>query len=150
MSEALHIEEILAQQGVYVSTTAGFSMYPMIRDRKDTIIINPCYGRLKKHDVPLYKRGDKYVLHRIVKVLPDSYVIRGDNCLRSERGITDEDLVGVLAGFYRDGKRIDLYGLPYKAYVYLCRVSYPFRCVYYLAKLAYTGCLRRLTTFRRS
>ena len=31
--------------------------------------------RLKKYDVPLYRRGADYVLHRVVKVLPESYVI---------------------------------------------------------------------------
>ena len=79
MSEArkqpLRIEDVLREKGLYVSTTAGVSMYPMLRDRRDTIMIRPAEGRLKKYDVPLYRRGKAYVLHRIVKVLPDSYVI---------------------------------------------------------------------------
>ena len=71
--EQRRIEDVVAQDGIYVGTTSGVSMYPMLRDRRDTIIIQPCRGRLKKYDVPLYHRGEKYVLHRIVKVLPDSY-----------------------------------------------------------------------------
>lgn len=149
VSGTQRIEEILKREGVYVSTTSGVSMYPMLRDRKDTIIVTPCKGRLKKHDVPLYRRGEEYVLHRILKVLPDSYIIRGDNCLQTERGITDADLVGVLTGFYRGGKQVDLNGLPYRAYVCFCRVSYPFRWMYYHAKSVCTGCLRKLRAFRR-
>ncbi|MDO5305842.1 MAG: hypothetical protein Q4E87_09745, partial [bacterium] len=80
----------------------------MLRNRRDTIVIRPYEGRLKKYDVPLYKRGNDYVLHRIVKVLPDSYVICGDNCLNKEYGITDEQILGVLTEFYRDGTHIDM------------------------------------------
>lgn len=125
------IEDVLAEQGVYVSTTSGVSMYPMLRDRRDTIVVSPCAGRLKKHDVPLYRRGESYVLHRIIRVLPDSYVIRGDNCAYSEHGITDSDIVGVLTGFYRGDSYIDMDASGYRLYVLLCRVSYPLRFVYY-------------------
>lgn len=144
MSETRHIEDILAAEGVYVSTTSGVSMYPMIRNRRDTIIVTPCSGRLKKHDVPLYKRGDAYVLHRIIKVLPDSYVIRGDNCRYSERGITDGDILGVLTGFYRGGKKVDLDSKAYKTYVYLCRASYPLRWIYYFSKGVAVSIIKRL------
>ncbi len=145
MSEQPHIEDILAAEGIYVSTTSGVSMYPMIRNRRDTIIVTPCTGRLKKHDIPLYKRGNAYVLHRIIKVLPDSYVIRGDNCRASEHGVTDADILGVLTGFYRGGKEVDLGGKAYKTYVYLCRASYPLRWAYYFAKGVAASIFKRLT-----
>ena len=145
MSTVRHIEDIIAAEGVYVSTTSGVSMYPMIRDRRDTIIVTPPTGRLKKHDIPLYRRGGAYVLHRVIRVLPDSYVIRGDNCRLAERGITDSDIIGVLTGFYRGGKRVDLDGAAYKAYIYLCRASYPLRWVYYSAKMIISAFYRRIT-----
>lgn len=137
------IEEIIATQGMYVSTTLGTSMYPMLRDRKDTIIVTPFTGRLKKYDVPLYKRGDKYVLHRIIKVLPDSYVIRGDNCMLSEYGITDENIIGVLTGFYRGKKQVNVDGFAYKTYVRICSASYPVRYIYYRVKYVVAGLMRR-------
>ena len=130
MSEKLHIEDILAKDGVFVSTTVGVSMYRMLRNRRDTIIIRPCEGRLNKYDVPLYKRGSDYILHRIVDVRPDSYVICGDNCLQKEYGITDEQILGVLTGFYRDGKPIDMDSIFYKSYVRLWCAAYPLRCIY--------------------
>lgn len=121
------IEDILKEKGVYVSTTVGVSMYPMLRNRRDTIVIRPYTGRLKKYDVPLYKRGDKYILHRIVKVLPEGYVICGDNCLRREYGITDNQILGVLTEFYRDGRHIDIENLWYRVYVRGWTASYPVR-----------------------
>lgn len=121
------IEEVLKEKGVYVSTTVGVSMYPMLRNRRDTIIIRPYEGRLRKYDVPLYKRGKDYVLHRIVKVLPDSYVICGDNCLHKEYGITDGQIIGVLTEFYRDGTHIDMNGTGYRLYSRFWVAAYPVR-----------------------
>lgn len=125
--DRLKIEDALKKEGVFVNTTFGLSMYPMLRNRRDTIIVRPYEGRLKKYDIPLYKRGEKYVLHRIVEVLPDSYVICGDNCECKEYGITEKDILGVLTGFYRDEKEIDINGFWYRSYSRVWVFLYPFR-----------------------
>lgn len=130
MSNKRQIEDVLKEEGVFVSTTVGVSMFPMLRNRRDTIIVKPYEGRLKKYDVPLYKRGSNYILHRIIEVLPDSYVILGDNCIQKEYGITDEQILGVLTGFYRGSKQINMDGVGYKLYVCVwCRL-YPLRKTY--------------------
>ncbi len=112
-------EDILETEGTLISTTSGVSMYPMLRDRKDTIIVKRPNGRLNKYDVALYRRGTQYVLHRVIKVLPDSYIIRGDNCEAKEHGITDSQIIGVLDGFYRGEKYVPLTKFLYKLYVRL-------------------------------
>ncbi len=117
--DAKTIEQVLSEKGVYVSTTSGVSMQPLFYDRRDTVIISPVSGKLKKYDVPLYRRGDQYILHRIIKVLPDSYVICGDNCITKEYNITDAQIVGVMTAFYRK----DRYGTPkdlkYRIYAFV-------------------------------
>lgn len=125
----MHIEEVLASQGVYISTTSGVSMYPMLRDRRDTIIIRPVSGRLKKYEVPLYRRGEDYVLHRIVKVTPEGYVICGDNCLNREYQVTDREIIGVLRGFYRGDREVDMNGYGYRLYCRFWVTVYPVRYV---------------------
>ncbi len=110
-----NIEEILKRDGAYISTTSGVSMYPMLRHRRDTIVVTPCAERLKKYDVALYRRGGKYVLHRVIKVLPDSYIIRGDNCILREH-IPNSDILGRLTCCYRKEREIKLNGFAYKAY----------------------------------
>ena len=125
----MHIEEVLASQGVYISTTSGVSMYPMLRDRRDTIIIRPVSGRLKKYEVPLYRRGEDYVLHRIVKVTPEGYVICGDNCLNREYRVTDREIIGVLRGFYRGDREVNMDGSGYWLYCRFWVAVYPVRYV---------------------
>ena len=120
-----NIEGILQSEGVYISTTSGVSMWPMLRDRRDTIVVIPTSERLKKYDVALYKRGESYVLHRVIKVLPDSYIIRGDNCLCKEYGISDKDVLGRLNSFYRKDKEVNLHGAAYKIYSRLIVAFHP-------------------------
>lgn len=38
MSRKLTIEEALESQGFYMSTTVGVSMFPLLRNRRDTIL----------------------------------------------------------------------------------------------------------------
>lgn len=122
-----HIEDVLQRDGLFVGTTAGVSMWPMLRNRRDTIVVRPPVGRLSRYDVALYRRGDDYVLHRVVQVQSTAYTICGDNCLELERGITDDQVIGVLTGFYRGNREVNMQGLPYRAYEHLWVGLYPLR-----------------------
>lgn len=132
------IEEILKSDGMYVSTTSGVSMYPMLRDRRDTIAVTPTQERLKKYDVALYRRGNSYVLHRVIKVLPDSYVIRGDNCAAKEY-VPDSSVLGKLTEVWREDKKLNMQGAPYRAYSRLITFFNPIVRI----KLRISGILRR-------
>ena len=95
----------------------GVSMLPMLREGRDTVELSAPPKQLKRYDLPLYQRADgKYVLHRVVKVLPDSYVFCGDNCVELERGITDKDILGKLVEVYRGEEKMKLEGFGYKFY----------------------------------
>ena len=95
-----NIEEQLEQNGVYVSTTVGFSMKPMLRNRRDRVVLLPVKDKvLKKWDVPIYHRPDgKYILHRIIAVRDDHYVIRGDNTYAKEY-VPKEWVLGIFSEY---------------------------------------------------
>ena len=117
MSNTSSFEEQLALHGRIIYTNVGDSMMPLIKEGRDVLIIERPTGRLKKGDVPLYKRDSgQYVLHRIHKVTPDGYVICGDNRARRERGITDRHIIGVLVGIIREGREISFDTLSYRLY----------------------------------
>lgn len=119
MNDVKSYEEELSLHGRILRTNKGVSMMPLIRENRDVMIIERVEGRLKKYDAPLYKRGDEYVLHRIIKVRADSYDIIGDNCINVERGIKDEHIIGVLRGVIRNGKTISADSFKYKLYCHL-------------------------------
>ncbi|MBE7092950.1 MAG: hypothetical protein E7365_07225 [Clostridiales bacterium] len=111
-----NIEEMLSVEGVYIATTVGLSMFPLLRNRKDNAVIISKPKQLKKYDVPLYRRGDDYVLHRIIDIKENKYIIRGDNCEFSETDIKDENIIGILDGVYRGNLYISVNNLLYKIY----------------------------------
>ena len=139
----LSFEEELERSGKLVYTNVGVSMRPLIKQDRDIIIISKPEGRLKKYDVPLYKRGDQYVLHRVVKVCEDSYVILGDNCLRKEYGIKEEQILGVLTSLVRNGKEVDLNGFGYRFYSRAWYFLYPVRVIFMKAKSLLGRLVRR-------
>lgn len=117
---------------IIISHFSGTSMFPMLKSGKDRVVIVPVDRSLKKNDVPLYEGGNgKLVLHRIIKVKPDGYVIRGDNLYRNEYDVTDEKIVGVLKGFYKGDKLYNCdTNFRYKLYVCFIHATYPLRYVF--------------------
>src|SRR5574344_2375821 len=107
MESNVSYREIIKSNKVFIATPIGVSMMPMIRQRLDTVKLIEVNGRCKKYDVILYQRKDgKYVLHRIQKVLKHSYDLCGDNQFIIEHGVTDEMIIAVVDGFYREEKYI--------------------------------------------
>lgn len=123
-------EEILAQQGLLIYKIKGVSMLPMLRQNRDLVHISPPAGRLKKYDVAFYRRSDgTYVLHRVIRVDPSGYSIRGDNCVYTEQ-VGEEQLLGVLTAFHRKGKTTSVTAFGYRLYVRLWCGIYPLRRLY--------------------
>lgn len=114
----LTLEECLAQNGFLTYRIRGVSMQPMLRQGRDLFTVVPKGPeRCKKYDVVLYRRpSDPYVLHRIIEVRPDSYVILGDNCIAKEYGIRDEDILGVLTSFQHNGHTVSVSDWRYRLY----------------------------------
>ena len=100
MEQTQSIKEILDTYGKYTGLTMGTSMEPLIHEQQDNIIVVKNKGRLKKYVTP----QGKYIMHRVVKVCDDHYVIVGDNLLKKEY-VTDDMICGVLVGFYKKGKK---------------------------------------------
>lgn len=95
----------------------GTSMLPMIRQGIDSVTVSPINGRLKKYDLPFYRRDNgQYVLHRILKVTEDSYTCIGDNQFVYEKGVRDDQLIGYVTSFYRADKEIKVTSLSYRFY----------------------------------
>lgn len=121
-----------------VYTNVGTSMMPLLRERRDLLIIGPKpEGRLRMWDVPLYKRDNgQYIMHRVLWVRRDDYLICGDNQWHIERGIQDRHIIGVLEAVQRDGRVLPVRSTPeyphvplkYRLYVALWCLGFPVRC----------------------
>ena len=123
-------EDILEGEGLLVYSNVGDSMRPLIRQGRDLMIIERPPKRLKKYDVPLYRRDNgQYVLHRVLKVREHDYVTCGDNRWNKEHGVTDDQVLGVLTAVVRDGKELSVTDWRYRLYVHFWCDLFPLRAL---------------------
>lgn len=122
-------EEYLNQNGTLTYRNVGTSMLPMIKQNRDIFTLKKKDDtRCKKYDVVLYKRPpNKYVLHRVIEVRDNDYVILGDNCVAKEYGIKDEDVLAVLTSFVHKGKSYSVDDIVYRVYVQIWCHTYHLR-----------------------
>ncbi len=124
--EKKSVTEILQIHGKYLTPVRGTSMNPLLHEGEDTVVIVPKVGPLRRFDVPLYRRENgQHVLHRVMRVEQDGYVLCGDHQLEWEHGITDEMVLGVMDGFFRGKRYVKTTNFGYRLYVFFwCRVPY--------------------------
>jgi len=129
MSDGKTYEEYLRKNGTLTYTFSGVSMMPMLKQGRDLFTVRAKTAeRCQKYDVVLYRRPPQhYVLHRIVEVREDDYVILGDNCITKEYGIRDEDILGVLTEFVHNGRTIPADNRGYRFYARFWYALYPVR-----------------------
>ena len=111
-------EELLERDGRVITHVVGFSMLPLLHDRESIVIVETAEKvPPKKGDVVLYKTYGTYVLHRVMRITPEEYLIRGDNTWVMEH-VPKSALLATMTGFYRkaEGKLITRNNAGYKLY----------------------------------
>lgn len=123
------IEELLSEDNIVVVKPEGYSMYPMFLPGRDEAVIRKAVtDRLKRGDVVLYRRKSGIlVLHRIHHRNQDGFYMVGDNQIKVEGPLQEEQVKGVLEGFVRNGKYISTDNILYRAVSGLWLVMRPVR-----------------------
>lgn len=145
MSELFPVIHEAISRGSDVSiTVTGTSMLPLLHSESDTALLTGVRGRLNKYDLAFYRRADgSFVLHRVVKVTPEGYIMCGDNQVVTEHGITDENIIAVVKGFTRGGKKYNASNRLYRLYSVIWTNLRPLR-------RGYRGFRRRVTRLGKS
>lgn len=115
----MDIESILNAEGFYMTVAKGVSMRPLIRAGRDTVCIVKPDPPFLPFDIMLYRREDRYVLHRLIKAEGGGkYLFLGDNCVTLEH-VEEKQIVGKLKLLYRDEKRIETDSFLFRMYTLL-------------------------------
>lgn len=110
-------EDIIEKSGFYCAPVHGMSMYPLLKNHKDSVCISKPEN-LKKYDVVLFRRNSsQLVLHRILKLTPDTAIVCGDNEYTKEI-IQRKQIIGKMTEFCRNGKTIKVSDFRYKLYTH--------------------------------
>lgn len=96
----------LEQNGDVKIPARGNSMAPLFRHGRDCVCLHTVdAAAVKKYDIIFYRRPNgKYVLHRVVGVKKDGYVLRGDGQLLDEYPVRPEWIIARVEGFHRGGR----------------------------------------------
>ncbi len=121
-------EEQLKKNGTLVYYNVGDSMMPLLKENRDLMVLSVPSGQIRKYDAILYKReSGQYVMHRVVGIRNDGYVLCGDNRYIKEYGVKQEQVLAVLTSVLRKGKEISTDSLQYRLYVHLWCDFFPIR-----------------------
>lgn len=94
----------------------GVSMKPMLTEGRDTVILMPITADPVAGDIVLYRRDNgKFVLHRIIRVTPEGYLISGDNQYKLEE-VSRQQMLAVVSAFVRKGRSHTLREPGYRLY----------------------------------
>ena len=133
--ETMSYEEVLQKTGHLLTRNKGVSMLPLLRQGKDSIMIDRCDPyHLQKFDVVMFKRpGDikgRYVLHRILGCRQDgTYWVVGDNMPAGEI-VKPEQIIGRMSAVGRNGRTFKTTSPEYLRYVrFWCR-PWPIRMAF--------------------
>ena len=137
------IEEVLLLHGQYVGPTVGVSMLPMLKNRRDTIVVRAKTERLQRLDVALYRRGDAYILHRVLQPIDGGYIIRGDNCYTDEK-VPEDAVIGVLTEYFRKGKHFYCTDKKYRNYAERRLKTYKIRRFFVVLKASCKNGAKRM------
>lgn len=108
-------ERLAAGQSVRIYPR-GTSMLPMLVEGRDSVVLSPLPPKLKKYDLPLYRRTNgQFVLHRVVGV-GETYTCLGDNQFALESGLTHDQMIAVVSSFTRKGRERSVTDLSYRVY----------------------------------
>lgn len=99
------MNQVLESGGEFRFYPRGTSMLPLLRQGIDSVALVAAPEKLRRRDIPLYKRSNgQYVLHRVVGEDASGYIMCGDNQTALEHGVRHSQILGVVASIYRGKK----------------------------------------------
>ena len=138
------MEEQLAAGKKVRFSPRGTSMLPMLRQGQDSVVLSPVSEKLKKYDLPLYRRENgQCVPHRVVKA-EETYSCIGDNQYPLETGGRHEQMIALVTAFVRNGRERSVEDWRYQAYCRIWHYSRPVRYICGRCKGILKSLLKRL------
>lgn len=109
MKALVELLEVLTEKGKpFRFQASGFSMFPFVRNL-DEITVSPLpSGCPKVGDVVAFVKPatEKLVVHRVIGMIGDNYLIRGDNAPKPDGLIPRDNILGYVTRVDRNERRV--------------------------------------------
>lgn len=130
--DIIWLAEELMDKGKRVRiTVTGMSMYPFLREHKDSVELIRCdFQKISRGDIILIRDdSQEYVLHRIFRRKRDCVFINGDAQQWTEGPFYPEQVIAKVMAVWRGESYIQCSGWKWKALTRLWMLAYPFRSI---------------------
>lgn len=102
-----NIKQRLKTDDFVISNINGNSMSPFLNEHSDRVVVSRVNRDIHLYDVVLYEVNNKYILHRVIGIKDDEYVIRGDNRILEEH-IQKDKIIGILIAYYSNDEYVEI------------------------------------------
>lgn len=118
----------LLEQGYSVTLRGkGNSMFPFIRDKRDSVVLWKTKD-ITVGDIVLAQVAERgYVLHRVYKIEGERLTLMGDGNLRATERCRREDVLGKVVRILRNGRYVECSSFPERFKVECWRRLLPVR-----------------------
>ncbi len=101
--------EMLSENRDIIIKVRGSSMYPFLRNKKDSVLIVPAKNKkIKPGDIVfLCTPSQSFILHRVIYRNADGYYVSGDAQKVSSGPFRKEQIVGVVTKIWKGKKQIN-------------------------------------------
>ncbi len=101
------VKSILEKQEVCAFAPNGVSMWPFIKNHKNTVLISSINREIQIYDVIFYQLDNgREILHRVLGRMGEDFLVCGDGLLEFEV-VKKDSVFGIMNGFYKGKKFID-------------------------------------------
>lgn len=121
--------EIIAHGGQAWITVTGMSMYPFLREVRDSVELSKAtFENIERGDIVLIRRGNGvFVLHRVLRKRKDCFYMIGDAQQWVEGPLMPGQLQAIVTTIKRKGQVISCDNPIYKACVFIWMLVIPVR-----------------------
>lgn len=123
------IEEIM-NKGVRVRiTVTGMSMYPFLRENKDSVELSEIdFARIRIGDILLIQmESGQYILHRVIRKKRRSFYLNGDAQKTIEGPLKPEQIIAKAEAVWRENRYIACSDIRWRILSFLWRMLFPVR-----------------------
>ena len=123
------MEEIINSGGQCKLRVTGYSMTPILKHLRDSVILtSPRIRKIKKGEIVFIQRKTgEYVLHRVLKIIDDETFIMNGDAQQWVEVVKNNQVIGVCCKIVRDNKEISCDNLIYKCVIKIWQLFMPIR-----------------------
>ena len=112
-----NIKDLLNEQREVKIRVTGNSMLPFYKDNQ-TIVMLKKFNNYQKYDVVLALYQNKVILHRIIKIKDNYFILRGDGLVTKEK-VNINNVFGKVVSFETNNKKVKAYKFKVRLWMFL-------------------------------